>query len=118
MRKEGQLSPEMQKCIDACMESHSLCEQTMTYCLQQGGQHVDRTMMGALMDCSDITRLCADMMMRQSPMAMEMAKMCAQVTAKCAEACMSMSSDPMMKRCGEACKACSEACRVMAAMPA
>ncbi|TDD54998.1 four-helix bundle copper-binding protein [Nonomuraea terrae] len=118
MRTEGQMSPEMQRCVDACMESHSSCEQTMSYCLKKGGRFVDMAMMGALMDCSDITRLCADMMMRQSPMAMDMARMCAQVATKCAEACMTMTDDATMKRCAEKCKACAEACKAMAAMPA
>lgn len=107
------MSPQMQKCIDACMESHSRCEQTMTYCLMQGGQHADMAMMGPLMDCADMTRMCADMMMRQSPMAMEMAAMCAKVANKCAEACMSMGSDSVMKECANACRMCAEACQAM-----
>ncbi|MFJ2033623.1 four-helix bundle copper-binding protein [Streptosporangium sp. NPDC087985] len=108
------MSPDMQKALNACMETHGHCEQTMTHCLQQGGRYVDMTMMGALMDCADITRMGADMMMRQSPMAMEMAEMCARVSTRCAEACMTMNGDPIMKRCAEMCRTCAEACRAMA----
>lgn len=118
VRPEGQMRPEMQDAIGACMKTYSQCEQTMTHCLQQGGRYVDRSLMAVLMDCSDMTRVCADMMIRQSPMAMEMAKMCAQVASKCADACMAMSDDQMMQRCAEACRACAEACRAMTVMPA
>ncbi|MGC5015915.1 four-helix bundle copper-binding protein [Streptosporangium sp. DT93] len=112
------MSPQIQKSMDACMESHTRCEQTMTYCLMQGGGHADMAMMGPLMDCADMTRLCADMMMRQSPMAMEMAAMCAKAATRCAEACMSMPSDSMMKACADACRMCAEACRAMSGVRA
>ncbi|WP_433224396.1 four-helix bundle copper-binding protein [Microtetraspora malaysiensis] len=104
MKQEGKITAEMQRCIDKCMEVHSCCEQTMTHCLQRGGKHADMAMMGALMDCSDMTRICGDMMMRQSPMAMEMASLCARAADKCAEMAMSMSDgDPMMQKCANTC---------------
>ncbi|MER5621900.1 four-helix bundle copper-binding protein [Streptosporangium sp. NPDC002544] len=108
------MNPQVQKSIDMCLESHSRCEQTMTYCLMQGGRYADMALIGPLMDCADMTRLCADMMMRQSPMAKEMATMCAKAANKCADACMSMENDPMMKECADACRAWAEACRTMA----
>ncbi|MYS84684.1 four-helix bundle copper-binding protein [Embleya scabrispora] len=118
MNHGGQMTAEMQKCIDACMETHAATERTVSHCLQQGGRHVEMAMIGSLMDASDMTRTCADMMMRQSPMAGEMAAMCAKQCDMTAEACMSMGSDEMMKRCAEACRSCSEACRAMGRMPA
>jgi len=114
----GKINADMQKCIDACMESYSCCEQTITHCLKQGGRYVDMAMMGPLMDCADVTRACADMVMRQSPMAVEMAGMCARVAEMCADACMTMNSDQMMKRCAGVCKSCSDACRAMAGVRA
>ncbi|MEV0967957.1 hypothetical protein [Microtetraspora glauca] len=115
MKQEKKITSEMQKCIDMCMEAHSCCEQTMTHCLQQGGKHADMAMMGALMDCSDMTRMCGDMMMRQSPMAMDMAGMCARAADRCAEMAMPMSTgDPMMQKCVDACRACAQAARAVA----
>ncbi|GAA4950965.1 hypothetical protein GCM10023238_16580 [Streptomyces heliomycini] len=64
--------------------------------------------MRALMDCSEMTRMCADMMMRRSPLANEMCMMCAQACDMCAEACMSMPDDERMTRCAESCRRCSE----------
>jgi hypothetical protein len=114
----GKINADMQKCIDACMESYSCCEQTMTYCLNEGGQYVEMSIMGPLMDCADIARTCADMVIRQSPLAMEMAAACARVADMCAEACVSLSSDSMMKRCAGICRTCTEACRSLAGVRA
>jgi hypothetical protein len=114
----GKINADMQKCIDACIESYSCCEQAIAHCLSQGGQHVDMMMMGPLMDCVDTARACADMIMRQSPLAVEMAATCARVSDMCAEACMTMSSDPVMKRCGGICRNSAEACRALAGVRA
>jgi hypothetical protein len=118
MNYGGKINADMQKCIDACIEAYSCCEQTITHCLQQGKQHADMMMMGPLMDCVDVARTCADMVMRQSPHAMEIAATCARVADMCAEACMTMSSDSAMKRCGGICRTCAEAARSMAGVRA
>lgn len=83
-----------------------------------GGRYVEMAMMGGLMDVADITRTCADMMMRQSPVAAEMAALCAKQCDMAAEACMAMGSDELMKRCAEVCRTCAEACRVITGIPA
>jgi Domain of Unknown Function (DUF326) len=114
----SKINADTQKSIDACIESYSCCEQTIAHCLKQGGQYADMMMMGPMMDCVDVARTCADMLMRQSPQAMEMAAICARVTDMCAEACMTMTSDPVMKRCAGICRACAEACRSMAGVRA
>jgi hypothetical protein len=114
----GKINGEMQKCIDACIEGYSCCEQTVTHCLKQGGQYADMMMMGPLMDCVDVARACADMVMRQSPQAIEMAAVCARVADMCAEACTTMNSDPVMKRCAGICRTCAEACRSLAGVRA
>lgn len=118
MNYGGKINADMQKTIDSCIESYSCCEQTITHCLQQGGQHVDMTMMGPLMDCVDVARTCADMVMRHSPHAIEMASACARVADMCAEACMTMNSDSVMKRCAGICRTCAEACRSLAGVRA
>ncbi|MFF1277992.1 four-helix bundle copper-binding protein [Streptomyces marokkonensis] len=107
------MSQEMQDCVHACMSCHGVCEETMSSCLQMGGQ-ARMQIMRALMDCSEMTRMCADMMMRRSPLANEMCMMCAQACDMGAEACMSMPDDDRMTRCAESCRRCSEMCRAMA----
>ncbi|MEU2058374.1 four-helix bundle copper-binding protein [Streptomyces bungoensis] len=107
------MSKEMQDCVEACMAAHTVCEETMSCCLQMGGQS-QMQIMRALMDCSETTRMCADMMMRRSPMSQEMCAMCARACDMCAEACMSMQDDQQMMRCADACRRCAEMCRTMA----
>ncbi|GAA0907458.1 four-helix bundle copper-binding protein [Streptomyces thermoalcalitolerans] len=107
------MSKEMQDCVQACMSCHTVCEETMSSCMQMGGQ-TQMQIMRALMDCSEMTRMCADMMMRRSPLAAEMCAMCAKACDMAAEACMSMPDDKMMTRCAEECRRCAEMCRTMA----
>ncbi|ANS65681.1 hypothetical protein SLINC_3457 [Streptomyces lincolnensis] len=109
------MSKEMQDCVEACMNCHSLCEETMSACMQKGGQ-AQMQIMRALIDCAETTRMCADMMMRRSPLHADMCAMCAKACEMCAEACMSMPDDPQMMRCAEACRRCVETCRAMAGM--
>lgn len=107
------MSKEMQDCVEACMSCHSICEETMSSCMQMGGQP-QMQIMRALMDCSEMTRMCADMMMRRSPLSARMCALCAQACDACAEACASMPDDAQMKRCAEACRRCATMCRAMA----
>ncbi|MET7846392.1 hypothetical protein ABZT45_49670, partial [Streptomyces sp. NPDC005356] len=80
------MSKEMQDCVTACMSCHSVCEETMSSCMQMGGQP-QMQIMRALIDCSEMTRMCADMMMRRSPMSPEM---CAMQTRQRMEPTMSV----------------------------
>ncbi|GAA3145795.1 four-helix bundle copper-binding protein [Streptomyces rameus] len=115
---QSQMTPaptqQMQECIEACMSCHSMCEETMSSCMQKGGGQQQMQIMRALLDCTEMTRMCADMMMRRSPMSAEMCMLCAKVCDMCAEACMSMPDDQQMMRCAEACRRCAQTCRAMA----
>ncbi len=118
MNYGGKINADMQKCIDACIESYSCCEQTISHCLNKGGRLVEMSIMGPMMDCAEVARTCADMMMRTSPLSMDIAAMCAKVADMCAEACMKMGDDASMKHCAGVCKSCSEACRSVAGVRA
>ncbi|WP_225840411.1 four-helix bundle copper-binding protein [Streptomyces sp. NK08204] len=116
MTQPGTMTPmteQMQECVDACMACHAVCEETMSSCLQIGGQ-AQMQIMRSLLDCSETTRMCADMMMRRSPLSAEMCTLCAQACDMCAQACMSVPDDPQMMRCAEACRRCAETCLAMA----
>ena len=107
------MTPQMQDCVEACMACHSMCEETMSSCLQMGGQ-AQMQIMRTLIDCTEMTRMCADMTMRRSPMMAEMCRMCAQACDLCAEACMAMPDNEQMMQCALSCRRCAEACRAMA----
>lgn len=112
-----QMSKEMQECVEACLACHSMCEETMSYCLQQGGR-MDAQIMRALMDCTEMTRLCADMIMRRSPMTTDMCAMCARACEMCAEACKAMPDDAQLTKCAEMCRRCAQTCRSMSGVRA
>ncbi|SHG11767.1 four-helix bundle copper-binding protein [Streptoalloteichus hindustanus] len=114
-RMTGEISERMRQCIDTCDECHRVCEQTIDHALRQGGAMVERGVMSTLMDCADICRLSADMMMRQSPMANTVCMICAEVCRACADAC-SRFDDDATRACAEACHRCAESCTEMAGM--
>ncbi|WP_405490106.1 four-helix bundle copper-binding protein [Streptomyces sp. NBC_00096] len=107
------LSKTMQEAIEACMSCHAVCEEAMSACMSGGGQ-AQMQIMRALMDCSELTRMCADMVMRRSRMSAEMCALCAKACDMCAEACRSMPDDPQLMRCADACSSAAEMCRSMA----
>jgi hypothetical protein len=108
-----ELSKEMQDCIEACMACHGACEETMSSCMQKGGQ-AQMQIMRTLIDCSEMTRMCSDMMMRRSPMSADLCALCAKACDMCAEACMTMPDDAQMMACAGACRRCAQTCRTMA----
>jgi hypothetical protein len=114
MKQDERMTAEVQNGINACMECHTVCEETFNYSLQRGGKYVDTRLLCTIMDCSDMTRMCADMCMRKSTMSAEMSAMCARICDMCRDMCMRMPDDQQMARCAEACLKCAEACRMMA----
>lgn len=50
----NQVNQEMQQCIQNCLDCHSICLNTITYCLQQGGMHSEPAHIRLLTDCAQI----------------------------------------------------------------
>ncbi len=42
------------ECIEACTSCHNICQETTTYCLEQGGKHVEPSHMRLMLDCVEI----------------------------------------------------------------
>ncbi|MGW1627021.1 four-helix bundle copper-binding protein, partial [Streptomyces sp. NPDC002172] len=79
------MSKQMQECVNTCMATHTMCEETLSSCMSMEGGQAHMRIMRALMDCSEATRMCADMMMRRSPLSPEMCAMCAKACDMCAD---------------------------------
>ncbi len=63
------VTTEMQACMDACMDCHKMCMETMTYCMSKGGKEMDKnmmSMMSMMRDCSEMCMMCMNMMMSGS----------------------------------------------------
>ncbi|WP_213454829.1 four-helix bundle copper-binding protein [Rhizomonospora bruguierae] len=100
--------------IDDTLECSRICEETLPYCLQQGGRHVEPEHIKLLMDCADICRTAAAFMQRVSRYHTEVCRLCAMICQACADDCAQFSGDEQMMRCSEACRQCAASCGQMA----
>lgn len=112
------MSEEMQSCIKACSDCHEICLETVTYCLEKGGEHAEAPHIRVLLDCAEICETSHDFMLRGSDLHGRTCDVCAQVCERCAEDCERFGDDEQMRACAEACRRCAESCRRMAAMAA
>lgn len=108
-----QLSEEMLRCIELCLDCHKACAQTLQYCLEQGGMHAERQHVRVMMDCSEICQTSANFMLRGSDLHTHTCSACAEVCQRCAEDCDRMADDLRMSACAEQCRRCADACRNM-----
>jgi uncharacterized protein DUF326 len=109
---------DMQRCIQECLNCHSICMATISYCLQKGGMHAEASHIGLLLDCVEICQTSANFMLRGSPLHARTCGVCAEVCDRCAEDCERMGDDQPMQNCAEACRRCADSCRRMSTMAA
>lgn len=107
------MTTEMQTCMNACMECHKICLETMTYCMSKGGRYMDMGMMSILRDCSEICMMCMNMMIGGSEFMERTCMLCAEMCDRCAAACETISDDSKLMECAAACRRCAETCRAM-----
>lgn len=110
-------SQEMQECIDSCQNCHTICLETISHCLQMGGDHAEATHIRLLQDCVQICAASADFMLRGSDYHPQVCGVCADVCDACAESCENLASgegEDLMQRCADICRRCAESCRRMA----
>jgi hypothetical protein len=101
-------SEEMLRCIDDCERCHRLCLRTaMTYCLEQGGQHVEPPHFRLMLACADVCRTTADAMLAAFGLHEQVCGVCARVCRECAESCERIGD---MEECAAACRRCAESC--------
>ena len=104
------------------MNCHSICLQTVSYCLQMGGKHADPMHIGLLLDCGEICQTSANFMLRNSPLHGRTCGVCAEVCEQCAQSCEQVlgfansGDDEQVRVCADACRRCAESCRRMAQM--
>lgn len=99
-----------QMSADPMAECAKTCHETLTYCLEQGGEHVESDHLKAMLDCADICTWTATLHQRQSPLAEAAMELCAQACKTCEESCGQFEGDETMQACAEACRTCYEHC--------
>ena len=111
------MSSEMQDCISNCMTCHAVCLETISQCLQIGGEHASAQHIGLLQDCVQICQTSADFMLRMSQFHGQTCGASAAVCEACTTECERMADgSDFMQRCADACRKCAESCRQIASM--
>ncbi|GHG67205.1 four-helix bundle copper-binding protein [Comamonas sp. JC664] len=101
---------DMRQCIEDCLACHRVCLETLTYCLEQGGEHAEAKHLRLLMDCAEMCQTGASFMLRGSELQTRTCFACSEVCARCAESCARLGKDPRMKACADLCARCSGSC--------
>ena len=107
---------EMENCIDNCRSCHEVCLETISHCLEMGGEHANPDHVKLLQDCVQICQTNADFMIRGSSRHMLTCGVCAAICEACADECEKMATGDgadIMQRCADACRRCAESCRQM-----
>ncbi|MFD1709189.1 four-helix bundle copper-binding protein [Ottowia sp. GY511] len=103
---------QMQACIDQCLKCYQVCQgMALTHCLKLGGQHTEPTHFRLMLNCAEICRTSAAIMLSGSPLHQRTCALCADVCEECADDCERVSD---MQECVDACRACAQSCRAMA----
>ncbi|MGE0130815.1 MAG: four-helix bundle copper-binding protein [Blastocatellales bacterium] len=111
---KGQVKQNMQQCIQECLDCHKVCLETLSYCLQKGGQHVEARRISVLMNCAEICQTSVNFMTLGSELSKVVCGACAEVCIQCATVCEQVPGDVRMQACAEACRRCAEVCRQVA----
>jgi len=110
------ISADMERCIENCLECHRVCLETLSYCWEQGGRHVERRHLLLLEDCAQLCQTSADFMSRGSDIHPQLCGICADACERCARSCEQFGGDAQMKACADICRRCVESCRQMAGL--
>ncbi len=113
------ISAELRDCIERCSDCHDTCLQTVTHCLELGGEHAAADHIRALLDCAQACDAARDFMLRGSDLHRAICGACADACDRCADSCEAIGrDDDLMRNCAEICRRCAESCRSMAGVQA
>ena len=104
----------MQQSVTDALTCHRICEEAITHCLQTGGAHADPDHVTLMLDCAEICRTAAELLVRGSRFSASIAALCADVCQTCATECARFTDDAHMISCAEACRRCAQSCRQVA----
>src|SRR4051812_28166652 len=101
-------SPDVQKCIQECQECHSICVETVAYCMTVGGAHAKPRHTAILLDCAETCHISEDSMRRDSAVFNALCTACAEICETCAVECERFPGDAQMKACADRCRSCAQ----------
>jgi hypothetical protein len=108
-------SQEMQQCIDECLACYQSCHTTVRHCLELGGNHAEPAHVTLLLDCAEICKTSAELMLHGSDMHKQASALCADICRSCEESCRRIGQeDEIMSHCADVCHSCAVSCDRMA----
>jgi hypothetical protein len=106
------ITADLQRCIETCLDCYWTCRQeSMTHCLEAGGEHVEPGHFRLMVSCAEICRTAADIMLMGSPHHGAVCSACAEICDACAKSCEDLHD---MEQCARVCRKCAGSCRQMA----
>lgn len=93
--------------LSQCIE---VCNETLSYCLEQGEDHADREHILGLIDCIDSCWFVVGLQSRDSELVPQAMEVCAEACKRCEDSCGHFEDDETMDRCAEACREAYEYC--------
>lgn len=106
------LSQEMQRCVHQCLSCYQACFSTaMNHCLEEGGAHTEPRHFRLMIECAEICRMTAHLMLMNAEHHSHFCAECAAICEECATSCRKLDG---MDMCVESCSQCAESCRQMA----
>ena len=97
--------------VEDCRACAVTCDETLATCLELGGRFADQDLLGVLQDAAGLSRLCAELLERESPAAGALCVLCADACTDCADACMEVLDEPQLLRCLAMARAAAAAVR-------
>lgn len=106
--------PELDRGIRDSLDCARSCYETITHCLELGGEHAEPRHINALLDCAQICETTAAFMSRGSELHPKLCAVCADACERCAQECERFPDDKVMAECAEICRQTAKSCRSMA----
>jgi hypothetical protein len=101
---------DIQQCNAVCRGCGDACEDTARYCLERGGDHAARDLVGALITCAAVARLVSDYIRDDAELTHATVDFFADVCRAAGEACERV-DDPRLRACAERCFWCESCTR-------
>jgi hypothetical protein len=108
---------EIQDCARRCLECERVALETLTYCLDQRKEPVERGFLRLLQDCAEISHTAASFLLRGSELFGLPCAACSEVCERCAEASDEYTGDAQLELCAETCRRTAECCQRLTIIP-
>ncbi len=98
----------VEKTIESCRDCRDICEETIFYAINRGGELAQMDVLGVLMDCAGASKLSEKMMLRGSPYFRRLAPSVIEICEACATMCDTVPRDNYFSTCANSARRCAD----------